>query len=68
MFNARSPQPKCIFMSRPKQFLTLSSKPGEITGKEFSLKLAMLLPLTTASRVIEVHHLNIENMAQLKKQ
>ena len=55
-------------MSRPKQFLTLSNKPGEITDNEFSLKLTMLVPLTTASRVIEVHHLNIENMVQLKKQ
>lgn len=68
MFNARSPQPKCIFMSCPKQFLTLSNKPGEIVDNEFSLKLTMLVPLTTASRVTEVHHLNIENMAQLKKQ
>ena len=67
--NARPPQPKDTFTWGVQTVLKFIKENWgnnrEIIDKELSLKLAMLRALTTASRAMEIHHLNIENMGRL---
>ena len=67
--NARPPQPKDTFTWDVQTVLKFIKENWgnnrEIIDKELSLKLAMLRALTTASRAMETHHLNIENMGRL---
>ena len=60
VFNARPPQLKYTFIWDVQMVLNFIKEiwrnNKEITDKELSLKLTMLIELATASRAIEIHH------------